>query len=459
MNLAPEKPRKGLRHPAFQGLTDKELVFVYKTASVKKFDTGHVLIQKGHTGAELYLILEGSAQILKSRNGHVRQIAIRRPGDWLPEAALFDRQRTAASAVVLEPMSAIVLDEDTLNTFPVKIQVAIYKTLHGLSAGRINDLTQKALELSDKNHHLISHVARLLRARSEGYDHSDMIVSFLQSVPRLPMYASRLAAMLLDENVSARKVAELAKQDPSLVSAVLKMVNSAYYAFQSKVSDFQHAVLLLGFNQVYRLVMDMGIRHTMPKTSEFRELQFHSMVVSLLGFEISQLCNVKKAAVLSTIGLLHDIGKSVILLLKRRHSKMSVLIDMLDHPEIGALLLKEWNIPDEVSQCLKYQCYSEWLPPERIPREWRENVTVLYIAHLCHDYLEGKRENDRSTGFLGEYLGRLNLPERSIPEVVENKVLPALNKKLNTFPEDVRQFLTRNLNPMGDKGQGDAPNM
>ncbi len=248
MNLAFEKPRKAPRHPAFQGLTDKELVFVYNTASVKKFDTGDVLIQKGNTDTALYLILEGSAQILNSLNGHVRQVAVRGPGDWLPEAPLFQRQQATASAVALEPMTAFVLDEGTLKTLPLKIQLAIYKGLKDLSAERINDLILKGLELSDKNQYLISHVAQFLHASSDGYARSDMIVSFLQSVPRLPIYASRLAVMLLDENVSTRKVAELAKQDPSLVGAVLKTVNSAYYAFQSKVSDFQHAVLLLGFN-------------------------------------------------------------------------------------------------------------------------------------------------------------------------------------------------------------------
>jgi len=459
MNVPFEKPREPHCHPAFRDLTDKELVSVYNSASVKKFDTGRVLIRKGDTDSRLYFILDGSAQILKSLNGHVRQVAVRGPGDWLPEAPLFEHRQATASAVALEPMTAFVLDEGTLNTLPPKIQLAIYKRLNDLSAERINDLIEKRLDLSDKNQYLISHLAQFLHARIDGYARSDMIVGFLQSVPRLPMYASRLAVMLLDQNVSTRKVAELARQDPSLVGAVLKTVNSAYYAFQSKVSDFQHAVLLLGFNQVYQLAMDMGVRNTMPKTSEFRELQFHSMVVSLIGFEISQLCNVKKAVVISTIGLLHDIGKSVILLLKRRHSKMSLLIDMLDHPKVGSLLLKEWNIPDEVSQSLQYQCYPEWLPPERIPKEWRENVTALYIAHLCHDYLGGKSENELSTAFLGEYLDVLNLPERSIAELVQNKVLPALNKKLNTFPENVRHFLTKNANHITDKGQGDTSNV
>ena len=456
MILPFEKRREPHGHPAFRGLTDKELVSVYNSAGVKKFDTGHVLIRKGDRDNPLYFILEGSAQILKRLNGHVRQVAVCGPGAWLPEGPLFEHRQATASVVVSAPMTAFVLNEDTFKALPARIQLVIYKRLNDLSTERINGLMEKGLDLSEKTQYLISHAAQFLHARTDGYARSNMIVGFLQSVPRLPMYASKLAVMLLDENVSARKVAELAKQDPSLVGVVLKTVNSAYYAFQSKVSDFQHAVLLLGFAQVYQLVVDVGVRNTMPKTAEFRELQFHSMIVSLIAFEISQLCNVRKAVVMSTIGLLHDIGKSVILLLKRRHSKMSLLIDMLDHPKVGSLLLKEWNIPDEVSQSLQYRYYPEWLPPERIPEAWRENVTALYIAHLCHDYLVGKREDDLSTAFLGEYLDVLNLPERSIAKLVQRKVLPALNKKLNTFPENVRQFLTSNATHMAYKGQGDA---
>jgi hypothetical protein len=53
----------------------------------------------------------------------------------------------------------------------------------------------------------------------------------------------------------------------------------------------------------------------------------------------------------------------------------------------------------------------------------------------------------------------LNRPERSIVELVQNTVLPALNKKLSTFPEDVRHFLTRGASHIVGKGQGDAASM
>jgi hypothetical protein len=188
--------------------------------------------------------------------------------------------------------------------------------------------------------------------------------------------------------------------------------------------------------------MDVGLKSTMPKTPEFNELLFHSKLVSFISFEVSQLAGVKKAVSVSTIGLLHDIGKSIVLLLKAKQPKMGVLIDTLDQAKLGALLLGLWNIPDVVCRTLEYQEYPKWLPPELIPKERRQHVTILYIAHLCYEYLQGKTEKELSTAFLGDYLSVINRPEKSIAEFVQRMILPALRKKLRSFPEDVRDFLT-----------------
>jgi len=450
------KQRKQYCHPVFKGLSDKDLVSVYNTISVKKINTGGVLVREGDTDSTTYLMLEGSARILKSLNGHMRQISVLHQGDSIPAATSFRSGTRTASVVALEPLSVFVLDKSNLDALSPQIQLAIYKNLNDSSAQRIHDLTIRQMGLSDMNKHLTSHVAHLLQARSDKYAGSEMIQGFLKRIPRLPMYANRLAVVLLDENVSTRDVAELAKLDPSLVSVVLKTVNSAYYGFRGRISDFQHAVVLLGFSQVYQLVMDIGIRSTMPKTPKFQELLFHSMMISFIGFEISQLSSARKAVAISTIGLLHDIGKSVIMLLEKRHSKMGILIDMLDHAKIGSLLLREWNIPDVVCQSLEYQCYPEWLPPEKVPEEHRENVTVLYIAHLCYEYLRGKSEDELPTAFLGEYMDVLNFSEKSFAEFVKRRLLPSLNKKLKTFPENVRDFLVKSQENIAGKQNSGA---
>ena len=53
------------------------------------------------------------------------------------------------------------------------------------------------------------------------------------------MYASKLAIMLQDEKVAVSEVVDLVKQDPSLVAAIMKTVNSSYYSRLNKITDFQ----------------------------------------------------------------------------------------------------------------------------------------------------------------------------------------------------------------------------
>ena len=262
------------------------------------------------------------------------------------------------------------------------------------------------------------------------------------------MYTSNLVMLLQEENVSTHEIVEQAKLDPSLVGVILKTINSAYYSLKFKVSDVQHAITYLGFNQVYQLVIDHGIKSTMPDTTEFQELQFHSNTVSIISFELAKLCKIHKPVILGTIGLLHDIGNSVILLLKRKHQKLSTLIDMLNYACIGSLLLKKWNIPNTVFKSIEYQGFPEFFPPTEIPDEYRENVAILYIAHLCYEYLKGKEEKELLSAFLDEYMKLLNLPEMPFLQLLKDHIMPTLYKKSNSYPENVRKFLVESENKM-----------
>ncbi len=144
---------------------------------------------------------------------------------------------------------------------------------------------------------------------------------------------------------------------------------------------------------------------------------------------------------MGTIGLLHDVGNSVILLLKRKHPKLSTLIDMLSYACIGSLLLRKWNVPNTVYKSIEYQCFPEFFPPTEIPDEYRENVAILYIAHLCYEYLKGKEEEELLSAFLDEYIKLLNLPEIPFLQLFNDHIMPTLFKKSNSYPENVRKFL------------------
>ncbi len=440
--MASTSRKKGgyYRHPAFKGLSEKELISVYKLGSINKITPGGTLVKKKEADQTIYLILSGSVKLIINLPGQGEEIAILRQGDCVVEIDFIKQRRSAISTVASEPVTVLALDEQSMNELASKSRLLIYQNLYNLTKQRIHRFIIKGAELAGKNNYFVSRLRTFLRSKSDEYAGSEMIQKMLKSIPRLPMYATKLAVMLRDENIFTTDVVKLASLDPSLVGIVMKTVNSPYYNLPNKVTDFQHAVLLLGFDQVYQLVIADGVRNIMPSSPRFRELQFHSAAVSFIGSEISQLCGIKKTAMLGTIGLLHDIGKSVILLLKKQHPKMSLLIDAMDDASIGALLLKRWGLPDVICQSLRYQYYPDFLPPSDIPEEYQENIAALHIAHLCYEYLKGKDEIELPVAFLGEYMHVLKLPESSLPELVRKKVLPALNKKKKTFPENVKQF-------------------
>lgn len=81
------------RHPAFEGLRDEEVVSVYNIASLKKINTGDILVKEGGTDTPAYLILEGSAKVQRSLKGRAIQIGVVRQGDWVPQALFFEKGR------------------------------------------------------------------------------------------------------------------------------------------------------------------------------------------------------------------------------------------------------------------------------------------------------------------------------------------------------------------------------
>ncbi len=419
----------------FDGLTENDLASVYNTGRIIKLKAGEKFIREGDTDRTLYVILDGSVRIEKIIGNTPAGIAILGKGSCVGEIAFTKNSRRTASAVTTEPSTVIALNDAGLNTLPPNVRSVIFKNLREIAARRIYELDSKVNELSSKNIYLTSYIKDVLKHRSDLYTNSEMIRNIVKSFPRLPMYATRLTELLVQENTSLNEVIEFAKTDPSLVSVVLKTANSPYYNFPAKVADFQHAVLLMGFNQIYQIIMDNGIGNIMPKTREFEELRFHSLLISVLSFEIALLCNSGKPLVMNTIGLLHGIGKSIIFLLKKEYPNLSLLLEMLDDGMVASMLLREWNLPDIICRSIEHHHYPEFSIPREIPVECREAAAILYLAHLCCEYMQGIAK----TEFLGEYMEMLSI-KTPFPELVNNIML-SLNKKFDTLPENVRNFI------------------
>ena len=163
--------------------------------------------------------------------------------------------------------------------------------------------------------------------------------------------------------------------------------------------------------------------------------------MSHISFALSQETRIGKPVQLATIGLMHNLGQIVILLLKKQNPKLAMFVDSLDRAQIGGLLLKSWNLPDVVWKSIEFQFFPEFSPPNNIPEEIRDNVTVLYISHLCYEIYQGKSEKELPTTFLDEYKQLLSLEKYSVVDIAYRHVLPSLGKKINSLPVPLRQLI------------------
>jgi len=99
----------------------------------------------------------------------------------------------------------------------------------------------------------------------------------IKDIPTLPTIVFELNKHLRDPNTSIKTVCDTIEKDQAIALKILKLVNSAFYGFKSKISDLRNAVVLLGYNAVRNAIVSLSVINSFPKR------------VSLMDFDIS-LC-------------------------------------------------------------------------------------------------------------------------------------------------------------------------
>ena len=434
------------QHPALVGLKDKYLNEVYSLCSNQTIDADKFLFQTGDKSTHLYLVLDGTGIIEHSVKDQLVQLGSITTGDYVSLSLYVKDGLRTARLRATEPLTVLALPENILNNLDDQVRATIFSNLEKIGAQAGDRMFMQSRTVSTRQEPLVSRICKRLHNQTLLYNSSSAVKDMLAKVPRLPPYARKLSGILQETSTSTRTIVEIAKQDPSLTASVMKTINSPYYGLHHKITDFQHAVLLLGFNQIQQLIVNTCIQSTMPNTPAFRQLQFHSVVISALSFEISQIVKLGSPAMLSTLGILHDIGKSVTLLLRSQQPEMNFLIGQLDANIIGPMLLKEWQLPPEITTPLKYQAYSELVPPSALPEEHRINLAVLFLAHLCFSHLQGKPEETVQADLAKDYMGVLGCKNLTVETFVVQCLCPALAKRKASLPIVIQNLINNALN-------------
>jgi hypothetical protein len=132
-----------------------------------------------------------------------------------------------------------------------------------------------------------------------------------------------------------------------------------------------------------------------------------------------------------------------VLLLKKKYQDIADFFDILDDSVLGAKLLAQWELPENVYVVVEQQHQPEFSPPHALDPAYKNDVAILYVAHAFYDMLLGTESV--ATIYLDDYIALFDFPAKAPQDIYRNIVVPALMKNRQRLPEAIRQLLAKQL--------------
>ena len=191
-------------------------------------------------------------------------------------------------------------------------------------------------------------------------------VEGINTLPTVPAVLKRLSAIIEKPRITIVEISSFISNDPALTTKVLKMVNSAIYGFPGRIASVSHATMLLGLNVIKGLLLGVSVFELMQKT--MGGLYEHSLACAIASRVIAQKKNMKEPEEISVAGLLHDIGKVILILefseeyaaamKEAAEKKLSIFETETNqfsatHADAGGWLAEKWRFPRNLIEVIE----------------------------------------------------------------------------------------------------------
>ncbi len=227
---------------------------------------------------------------------------------------------------------------------------------------------------------------------------TQILVHEVETLPQFPENIVTLQRLLADPNHEINDIAREISVDPSMTADLLKLVNSAQFMLPKRVDNIVEAVKLVGTKGVGNLLYSYGTQKVLgEKYSEMRSMWTHAYRAAFYAYILAKSFK-KKKELLDDVyvgGILHDLGQIVIASLhpdlldritrvcREKGIPAKLLEDFsvgLNHAEVGALIAKKWNFPEQLISAIRYHHQ-----PTQAPAAHRDIVYSVYLANVVCD--------------------------------------------------------------------------
>jgi len=206
--------------------------------------------------------------------------------------------------------------------------------------------------------------------------HSDTLEAIKQSaaIPSMPMIATRCYEMTSDPNCNYDRLIELLNTDAGMAVDVLRLSNSALFGATRQIVSLKQAVTLLGLRRVRDLVLS---RYLVQKMNDVRSNLIdinhfwrRSLATGILAARFAEAAKARGREEAFMAGLLADVGVVILskalprqyglITMQYRTADARLWIDLesaqvgVDHTEISALVLEQWNLPATIVDAVRH---------------------------------------------------------------------------------------------------------
>lgn len=216
----------------------------------------------------------------------------------------------------------------------------------------------------------------------------------------LPAVVIRINQAIDDPNSNATKIGKIVNEDPALTAQLLKLVNSPFYGFRSRIDTVFRAIAIIGHRELRHLVLTAHALKTfsdMPNDLVSMPMFWRrSLSIGVMTRVLASYARERDIERLFISGLLHDIGSLLIyqqipheaseIIMRARRDGASVRdveeeVLGFDHAQVGGALLEAWGLPAVLVEAVRYH-----LQPEKAPEEHQKAACLVNLAYEIHHH-------------------------------------------------------------------------
>ena len=258
----------------------------------------------------------------------------------------------------------------------------------------------------------------------------------------LPDIYLRLLKLIYDKNSTVQQMADLITLDAGLAARLLKIANSSFYSFPSEVETVHRAITVIGSRELSNLVLATSVATSFKGIPEdlidMDGFWRHNVDTGMIAHYLGRKLRLRGSERLFVVGLLHNIGKMIVLNEVPALGQQALDIAPGQVPwvheqevmgftfaDCGQQLLSIWGLPPAVVEGVACQHHPETAEADPV------GAAIVHIASRTASFLEQRAGDSQAVDFMGLIRSAAwevsGLSEDDMSEAIEYAELEAWN--------------------------------